>query len=169
MDRPCYARVSRRRASWRSVVPAVTVTLMLLGSGCVGPLAPRREAGTPVASSEPAGVQKAKVTVPPHAFLDVYYPAPYISAPGLDLRSPWSRCVVVTSSANRFRVLNQSDSETTAEWVARGVPAAPGAPPAGQRLTPTPARAPASTSGNLPAEPLPVEAPAPRRLEPAPQ
>ena len=166
--------VARFLQSTSLLVPAVTI-------GCMTPSHPPRPAVVESASADVEAAQSGKVVVAAHTFLDVYYPIPYATKPTLVVPDHWGNCVVVIQTPTRFRVLNNSGSELTAEWKARG-PKAPVQPavllqpqvrtPAPTAYPPTPASyqpppspaaprvaAPQSPGDGLPTEPVPITAP----------
>jgi hypothetical protein len=95
--------------------------------------------------------QEGSVNIPAHAYLDVYYPIPYISPPNLNVRCSWNDCLVVGQKPDHFRLHNPESSARHVDWKVKGVKVQM------KPLVVTPAKAsqPAPTN-ELPPEPIPV-------------
>jgi hypothetical protein len=163
----------------RAIRTAFVFPAFLGGVGCMTPSAPAHKVEVVAPVADATIVQSGKVVVMSHRWMDVYYTTPYAADPNLEISDHWGNCMVVIKSPTRFRVLNNSGSDLTVDWKARGIKAPPAttavlgppqsqpvatisAPPSSQAITPVaapPATAQPASIGGLPAEPVPVAAP----------
>jgi hypothetical protein len=99
-----------------------------------------------------------KARVKPHSCLNVYYPAPFLSKPNLELEDTFDRLVVVEEREDGFRINNPSSCSVTGKWKARGLrPVPPPSPPGAPAANEAPAPAPAAPSPELPPQPQPIK------------
>lgn len=153
--------MNRTARLWiRGIARLARFGLVTMTIGCMTPAAPR--SAPEVAAADGQSLQAGKVLVPAHTFQDVYYSAPFVGAPSLDVPDHWGRCVVVMQTPTRFRVLNSSGSDLSVEWKARGTKATVQPPALGTpQIQPAAASVPSPqpAADGLPAEPVPVTAP----------
>jgi hypothetical protein len=138
----------------------------VLACGCLSSGLPHGD--SKAENSDPnLSVQSGTVSVPAGVFLDVFYATPFASVPALKITEDGGRCMVVTQTANHFRIMNSTDKDVVAHWKAQGTRGA-AAPAVATRPAPVqlaqPQRvAPQEAPGTgLPPEPEPVTAPPPR-------
>jgi hypothetical protein len=159
------------KAPHRHVVAVIIcLPLTILSFGCMSSSSPTRVVATITPGVAGATVDTGHLVIGAHAFQDVYYGAPFVATPKLDVPDHWGRCQVVMQTPTRFRVLNNTGSDLEIDWKAtgtKGAPASLAAVPQTRELarpTAAPAIQPASATiqpvsaqgDGLPAEPVPV-------------
>jgi hypothetical protein len=134
-------------------VGACVTLLVVLGCMSISIGGHSSEEAKPCPDDGGLRAQEGKFPIRPGAEQIVYYPAPYSSPPNLELEDSQGFCEIIEQKETYFRVRFRRDfltSQQSLTWKARGMRAAPAAPPtletvpAGASLPATPVSATAT-------------------------
>ena len=149
---PSEPRLRGRFVYWltrpMTLVSAFALLVILLG--CMSIEIGKFGSSGSTTESDGTFCQEGEVTVSPGVIRDVYYPAPYVHVPNLEVSDTFHDCVLLTQREESFSVRNDSSHSVTVSWKARGI-----------KATTTAAIPPPAPPPLPPPEPIPIAPPEP--------